>query len=75
MKKVFIGSPVAALPKARFLQKLLGEIGAVATCWPDAFPVGEYTMERLLNATRDFDAAVFIYGADDEIMHILRAYC
>ena len=72
MKKVFIGSSSkeSALDKARIIQIILQELGARPTCWADdtAFALSHNTIDQLIQAAHKYDAGVFIFDKDDQIV-------
>lgn len=69
-KKVFIGSSSQAEEKAVIIQTILKELDAETTIWSDAnaFPIGINTIDYLVQAAHEHDAAVFILNKDDEII-------
>lgn len=69
MKKIFIGSSSkkAAMEKMHNIHSILEKLGAQVTCWPDAFTLSENTIDELIKAAHEYDAAVFIFDKDDLI--------
>ena len=64
---LFIGSSTESLPVANILQSQL-QYNATINLWNQGvFGISDYTLERLLRATKEFDFAVFVFGADDTL--------
>lgn len=70
MKKIFIGSSSEALGKAYHIQSILKGLGADTTCWADdgAFTLSHNTIDELIRSARTYDAGVFIFDKDDELV-------
>lgn len=62
---VFLASSTEARPLVDDIARLLEETGARALRWPDAFPVGEFVLDALLEASQRVDGALIIASADD----------
>jgi hypoxanthine phosphoribosyltransferase len=63
--RIFIASSTEAQFVMRRLANLIEEAGAEAKRWSDAFPIGSFTLEAILEASRSVDGAVVIAGTDD----------
>lgn len=62
---LFIDSSTESLPVANVLQSQL-QYDATTSLWNQGvFGISDYTLDRLLRATKEFDFAVFVFGADD----------
>lgn len=63
--KVFIGSSSESVIHANNLENILKRLNIQSTIWRDSFILSTYTLENLLNISKDFDAAFFIFAEDD----------
>jgi hypothetical protein len=63
--KVFIGSSRECLPVAQVLQSQLKNEAAVQLWNQGIFGISDYTLDSLMTASKEFDFAAFIFGADD----------
>ena len=63
--KLFIGSSTECLPVAEVLQNQLNHAAAVQLWNQAIFGISNYTLDSLLAASKEFDFATFIFGADD----------
>lgn len=66
-RTLFIGSSTASLPAANVLQGQLQHDADVNVWNQGIFGVSDYTLDRLLRATKEFDFAAFVFGADDTV--------
>ena len=64
---LFIGSSVESLPVADALQAQLSYAADVNVWNQGVFGLGQYALEALLQAIKEFDFGVFIFAADDTI--------
>jgi hypothetical protein len=64
---LFIGSSTESLPVANVLQQQLQHDANVNVGNQGIFGISDYTLDRLLRATREFDFAAFVLSADDTI--------
>ena len=66
--KIFIGSSQEQLNTAKQVARWLEDWEHQPVLWSDAtvFPLGNITLESLINVSRMVDAAIFIFGADDQ---------
>ena len=65
--KLFVGSSTSSLPVAEVLQSLLQHNAEVNVWNQGIFGVADYTLDRLLQATKEFDFGAFVFGADDTL--------
>src|SRR5690349_2237109 len=64
---LFIGSSTESLPVARVLQQELNE-DAIINVWNQGiFGITDYTLDRLLRATKEFDFAAFVLTVEDTL--------
>ena len=64
---LFIGSSTETLPVANVLQAQLKNDAAINVWNQGVFGLSDYTLDRLLRATKEFDFAAFVIGADDTL--------
>lgn len=64
--RLFIGSATESVHVAEALQAVLEDVAEI-TLWPDAFNLGEYSIEDLREAAALHDFAVFVFTPDDEV--------
>lgn len=67
---IFIGSSTEERDRrAQRVAKALRSDGHAVLCWWDheAFRSGDYTLDRLIELTDECDAAVFVFGKDDQL--------
>jgi len=65
--RLFIGSSAESLPIAHVLQDQL-QLDAEVQVWNQGiFGIADYTLDSLLKATKEFDFAAFVFGADDTL--------
>ncbi len=66
--KIFIGSSKEALEYIEELAVWIEEAGHQAIPWnkPGAFPLGEFTLDSLIEMSDKVDGAVFVFSPDDE---------
>lgn len=69
--KIFIGSSRESLDLVREIEVWLEEKGHQPIPWdkPGLFMPGEQTFRTLMTISRDCDAAVFVFGADDTVWY------
>lgn len=70
MKKVFVASSTEALDKAKNVTHILKKMKNVEVdCWFDfsGFRPGDYTLEALEKAGREYSAGVFVFDRDDQL--------
>ncbi len=70
MKKIFVASSKEALDKAKNITHILEKIkNAKVDCWFDfpGFRPGDYTLEALEKAGREYSAGVFVFDQDDQL--------
>lgn len=68
-KIIFVGSSKEARTNPDRVSPVIEAIegaGLAALPWWDAFPLSDYTLERLLELTHEVDGAIFIATADDK---------
>lgn len=65
--RLFIGSSVHSLPVANVLQYHLQHDADINVWNQGIFGVADYTLDRLLRATKEFDFAAFVFCADDTL--------
>jgi hypoxanthine phosphoribosyltransferase len=63
--RVFLASSTEAQRIMTAIALLVERAGGVPLQWPDAFPVGNFILEALLDASRNVDAAIIIASPDD----------
>ncbi|GEM_PF-1607392 len=64
--KIFIGSSVEGVNIAKGIQANLHHT-AWAKVWTQAFPLSSMTLDALLQNSKDYDFAIFVFSADDEV--------
>ena len=66
--KIFIGSASESKVTAEWIAALVAECGHSALPWYDTgvFPAGQVTFPRLVELSKEVDAAIFVFGEDDE---------
>jgi len=70
MKKIFLASSKEALGKARYIGQILNKMENVEVdCWYDfrGFRAGDYTLEALEKAGREYSGGVFVFNEDDKL--------
>jgi Predicted nucleotide-binding protein containing TIR-like domain len=69
--KIFLGSSREALGRLRQVASWLEEAGHDPVAWddPELFLPGENTFEKLIQISRDVDAAVFVFAEDDAVWY------
>jgi hypothetical protein len=69
--KVFIGSSKEAQKELREVEAWIRDVGLIAIPWdkPTLFRPGENTFLRLIELSKEVDAAVFIFSEDDKIWY------
>jgi hypoxanthine phosphoribosyltransferase len=63
--RVFLASSTEAQSIMRAIALLVERAGGESLQWPDAFPVGNFILEALLDASRNVDAAIIVASPDD----------
>ncbi len=73
--KIFIASSSENLDLLREVEIWLEEFGHEAWPWdkPGLFPPGEQIFASLINISKQVDAAICLFGADDKILHRAKA--
>jgi predicted nucleotide-binding protein len=64
---LFISSSTETLPVADVLQAQLRDDATINVWNQGVFGLSDYTLDRLLSATKEFDFAAFVIGADDTV--------
>jgi hypothetical protein len=72
--KMFVGSSTESLPVAQILQSQLQYAASVQLWSQGIFGISEYTLDSLLEASREFDFAAFIFSADDTLVSRGKRY-
>lgn len=69
--KIFLGSSSESEQTMRELAAWVERQGHTALTWadPEVFPAGTFTWQRLVEVAHDVDAAVFVFGPDDEVAY------
>jgi len=69
--KVFVGSSVESLDNLRTVAYWIEEAGHEAIPWdgPDLFLPGDNTFLKLIEISKTVDAAIFVFGEDDQIWY------
>lgn len=65
--RLFIGSSTESLPVANVLQQQLSHDALINVWNQGVFGITDYTLDRLLSSTKEFDFAAFVFGADDTL--------
>lgn len=68
--KIFIGFSSANADVGLQIAAIVDNVGHAATCWNQSglFNPGQYTYNRLMELTREYDGAIFIFGCDDPVV-------
>ncbi|CDZ66321.1 Hypothetical protein, partial CDS, partial [Neorhizobium galegae bv. orientalis] len=69
MPVVFVGSSVEQKDLALDICTWLEEVGCEPKIWTEIFDLGDQQMLKLVEVAKEVDAAVFIFGADDELWY------
>jgi predicted nucleotide-binding protein len=69
--KIFLASSQESLPDLRQLAHQLAAMGHSPLPWdsPEVFMPGTYTLDGIIEISRDVDAAIFIFAEDDKIWY------
>ncbi len=69
--KIFIGSSMEAIRELREIAIWLQDVGLIPLPWdePTLFSPGEITFLKLIEISKEVDAAVFIFSEDDRIWY------
>jgi len=69
--EIFIGSSKESLEEARQMALWIEELGMTALLWNKTglFTAGQYTFKNLIDIAKKVDAAIFVFGEDDEIWY------
>jgi predicted nucleotide-binding protein len=63
---IFIASSVESGKVLRDISRAVEACGGKPLPWPEAFPVGQYALESLIEASRKVDGALILASADDK---------
>jgi hypothetical protein len=69
--KIFVGSSTEAIDYLEKVAIWIEEAGHTAIPWnkENAFPLGEYTLDSLVELSNKVDGAIFIFSPDDKIWY------
>ncbi len=66
--EIFLASSNESLETLHAIAGLVKKYGGKPLIWPEAFPIGEYQLDSLINASRKVDGALILASADDKLM-------
>ena len=66
---IFLASSIESGKVLKEVALLVETCGGKPLPWPEAFPVGQYPLESLIEASRKVDGALVLASADDKLVH------